>query len=342
VQRKTKLGIREIAKLAGVSTATVSRVINSPKLTSPETRAKVLDIINKYDYIPNQLARDFISGTSKSIGFMVLDLRLPFYISVIQHLNHLALENGYTLLICDTGTSFEIEKKYFQYCKSIRAAGVIFTAGRSEGWEQEIGICSESANDFDMPIVLLDRKISNNQNCYIVGSNDFQGITLLFDYLYNLGHRKIGFIRGPVFMSSANARYNSYLSNMAKHHLPHKPSYVYIGNFSEPSGMDAFDYFNLLDDPPTAIIAANDAMARGFILKAFSYNVEIPGKYSICGMDGIDESSFFPPLTTVRQNTRALAETMFNFIVHKDSIKPQQAILDVEFSQGRTCRKIDT
>ena len=340
MQRKTKLGIREIAKLAGVSTATVSRVINSPNLTSSETRKKVLDIINKYHYVPNQLARDFISGNTKSIGFMILDLRLPFYISVIQHLNHLALKNGYTLLICDTEASLDIEKKYFQYCQSVRAAGVIFTAGQTEGWEKEIGINSDSIDNFDMPIILLDRKISDGKNFYTVGSDHFQAVTILVDYLYNLGHRKIGFIRGPVFMSSASSRYNSYLVNMSKYNLPHKSSYVFIGNFTEASGMDAFDYFNSLDESPTAIIAANDAMARGFILKALSNNIEIPEKYSVCGIDGIDESSFFPPLTTVRQNAKGIAETMFDFIVNTKNIKPQEVLFDVELSEGCTCKKI--
>ncbi|MGI5850323.1 MAG: LacI family DNA-binding transcriptional regulator [Christensenellales bacterium] len=334
-------GIREIAKQAGVSIATVSRVINSPLLTSPQTRAKVLEVIEKNQYVPNQIARHFISGKTNSIGFMVFDLRIPFYISIIHYLNQLAFDRGYNVLICDTGTSLEKESKYFKYCQSIRASGVVFTEGWTRGWEHKLGVHYTTVPYPNMPIVLLDRNIVNNHNCYIVKSNHYFGITLLMNHLYALGHKDIGFIRGPVFMSSANERYDSYLANLKKYNLHRQSHLIFNGDFTEKSGMDAFDYFQSLPYPPTAIIASDDAMAKGFILKAFACGVEIPEKYSVCGVDGVEEKSFFPPLTTIKQDTKALAEAIFNFIINAKSIKPpNQAIIDVSLIKGRTCRRI--
>ncbi|MGI6153870.1 MAG: LacI family DNA-binding transcriptional regulator [Christensenellaceae bacterium] len=334
------LGIRDIAKLAGVSTATVSRVINTPEVTSQETYEKVMNIIKQNNYVPNQIARNFISGSSNSIGFMVFDLRIPFYVSIIQHLNQLALENGMTLMICDTGTSIERELTYYQHCRSIRVTGIVLTEGWVEGWYEHINDTLEETSSH-IPIVLLDRDTPSGLNCYSVKSDHKQGISLLVEYLHNLGHKEIGFICGPDYMSSAVERYASYKASLSKYNIPFRKQYIFRGDFSQTAGMDAFDYYESLETPPTALIAADDNMAKGFILKANSCGVKIPEKYSICGIDGIDPSDFFPQITTIRQNTKALSHAIFDFIVNFETIKPpQQSIIGVDLFEGQTCCKI--
>ena len=106
------IGIRDIAKLAGVSTATVSRVINNPEMTSEKVRKKVQKVIEEYNYIPNQPVKKIFSKTSNTIAVFIYDMENPFFISLIKELNQICLEHNYMLLICDTGSSPELEKKY--------------------------------------------------------------------------------------------------------------------------------------------------------------------------------------------------------------------------------------
>ena len=337
---KNKNDIREIARQAGVSTATVSRVINSPELTAQQTREKVLEVIKKNNYVPNHIARQLILGKTNSIGFMVFDLNIPFYVSIIKHMNQLALEKNFNILICETEASLDREKKYFDFCLGFGASGIIFTEGWAEGWEDRLDLRLKTLNN--IPIVLLDRKIENNKSYYIVKSDHKKEIKLLFDHIYNYGHRKIAFICGPSFMTTAIERHKSYLECLDTHGIPLQSQYIFDGDFTETSGLDAFEYFHSLPNPPTAVIASNDAMAKGFILKAMSYGVEIPKKYSVCGVDGVDELAFYPRLTTVKQNTKVLAEEMFNFIINADKIKPpKQAIIDVELCEGNTVCRCD-
>jgi LacI family repressor for deo operon, udp, cdd, tsx, nupC, and nupG len=334
------LGIRDIAKLAGVSTATVSRVINNPEVTSSKTYEKVMNIIKQNSYVPNQIARNFITGTTNSIGFMVFDLRIPFYVSIIQHLNQMAMEKEMTLMICDTGTSIESELAYYQYCRSIRAAGIVLTEGWVEGWYENINDTLEEASSH-IPIVLLDRDTPSGLNCHSVKSDHKQGISLLVEYLHSFGHRNIGFISGPEYMASAVERYKSYQASLKKYKLPFNKQHVFPGDFSQTAGMNAFDYYESLESPPTAIIAADDIMAKGFILKANSRGVRIPEKYSICGIDGIDPNDFFPQITTIRQNTKALSGAIFDYVINFDTYKtPQQSIIDVSLFKGQTCCKV--
>jgi DNA-binding LacI/PurR family transcriptional regulator len=329
---KNYFGIREIAKIAGVSIATVSRVINSPEKTSEAVREKVTSVIEKYNYIPNETAKNLYSGTSNAIAIFVYDMGNPFYLSIIKELNRIAFENNYTLLICDAEDNLEREIKYYHYCKSIRVAGIIYT----EGTNREI------INDNDKtPIVMLDRKSIKQKNCYVVKSDHRRGMQLLVDYLYKLNHRKIGFIMAQPFMTSVVERRNSFLLCMENYGIKVPPNYIYEGNFSYACGVEAFDYYYSLPDVPTAVIASNDQIAQGFIMRANSLGVSIPTEISVCGVDAIEDHYFYPKITSYKQDTKRLAQTMFQILVnHSKEQFPPETILDVSISLGQSCYKI--
>lgn len=329
---KNYIGIREIAKLANVSIATVSRVINSPEKTSKAVREKVTSIIEQYNYVPNETAKNLYSGTSNAIAIFVYDMGNPFYFSIIKELNRIAFENNYTLLICDAEDNYEREIKYYHYCKSIRVAGIIYT----EGTNREI------FNDDDKtPIVMLDRKSIKQKNCYVVKSDHRHGIQLLVDYLYKLNHRKIGFIMAQPFMTSVSERLDSFLSCMNHYGIEVPSNYIYRGNFSYACGVEAFDYYYSLPEVPTAVIASNDQIAQGFIMRANSLGVSIPSEISVCGVDAIEDHYFYPRITSYKQDTKLLAETMFQILInHKTTQFPPETILDVSISLGQSCYKI--
>ena len=204
------IGIRDIAKLAGVSTATVSRVINNPEMTSEKVRKKVQKVIEEYNYIPNQPVKKIFSKTSNTIAVFIYDMENPFFISLIKELNQICLEHNYMLLICDTGSSPELEKKYLYFCLANRCAGIILT----EGVDSDIF----EACKIHIPIAFLDRKTHGKFSS--VRSNNRQMMQPIVDYLYNLVHRKIAFVCCKTPMDSVISRQNGYIETMTGKGLP--------------------------------------------------------------------------------------------------------------------------
>jgi len=334
---KEKFGIQEIAKEAGVSIATVSRVLNNSNKTSEAARKKVLDVVKKHKYFTRSGAKNLYPANSNSIAIFVYDMSNPFYIDLIDQLNLIALENKYTLIICNAGNNFEREAQYYEYCKSIHTSGIVFTAGTTR---ENFGKPDDDL-DFSPPIVLLDREGFHDRACYKIKSDHRKGISMLVDYLYRLNHRKIAYVTAPTSILSAKERLDAYIASMENLGLPVPDDYISQGDYTVKSGTESFDYFYSLADPPTAIIAANDLNARGFIMRANSLGVKIPDEFSVCGFDGLHIESFYPTITSIKHDTVEMAKTMFEWITHaEENPPPQEKILDVSMITGMTCHKI--
>jgi len=333
--KKQYMGIRDIAEMAGVSTATVSRVLNNPDSTSAKMRKKVMEVVKEYDYVPNQSAKAIFTGSSDSIALFVDDMANPFFTSFIKNLNAIAIEHNYTLLICDVENNEEIERRFLQYCKGSRTSGIIMTSGTY----RETLAPNDSYQS--LPVALLDREGFQDKACLQVRSDHEKGIALLTDYLYNLNHRKIGFTTGPQNLYPAKVRHDAFLKCMNDLGLEVPPHYIKQTDFTVKSGVEAFDYFYSMKDAPTAIICGNDQNARGFILRAYDLGVKIPDEFSVCGYDGIDPKTFFPAITSIRQDTQKLASVIFDFMISGEELtKHKTVIVDVTMSIGATCRKL--
>ncbi|MGI6152865.1 MAG: LacI family DNA-binding transcriptional regulator [Christensenellaceae bacterium] len=338
-KKKKAFGVKDIAELSGVSIATVSRVLNNPELAAPETRAKVLKVVKENNYISLQASKkpgSHAAGITKSIVIFILDMNNPYYVDLIDRLNYLAFENNYALIICNAKNDYEREAKYYEYCKSIHTSAIIYTAGTAR---ENLGLNED--DDFDAPIILLDREGFNKRNSYGIIPDNRKGSELLVDYLYKLNHRKIGYISGPPNMMPARERLNGFLQAMQKLGLEVPDHYIKQGHFTVKGGTDCFDYFYSMSDAPTAIMAANDLSARGFIMRANSLGVKIPDEFSVCGFDGVDSDSFYPVITSIKQDTKIIAETIFNIILNAGKAgTPRRTLLDVDMSKGVTCHKI--
>lgn len=327
---KQYFGIRDISKIAGVSTATVSRVINSPETTSEAVREKVMAVIKEYNYVPNQMAKNLFSMTSNSIAIFVYDMENPFFISLIKELNNIAFENHYTLLICDTENNIDKEREYLKYCQSIRCIGIILTEG--------VNYDLYSENNQYQTIAFFDRFA--DQQYTSVRSDNRKGMKLLVDYLYNLNHRKIAFAGVKEEFQSATERRNSYLEALRSHNLDFREDYIFTGGFNHKTGVNALNYFLSQDDKPTAVICANDQIARGFIMNAYKLNISVPGDISVAGFDGIDSTYFYPKITTIRQDINQIAQCLFGSVTSKSTTHTQK-IVDVSMIVGESCKKIE-
>ena len=320
------LNIRDIAKLAGVSTATVSRVLNHPELTSPEIRARVQAIVQEHHYVPNQMVKSLFSHSADSIAVFVYDMANPFFIALIQELNRVAFDHKHALLICDTSNDIQKESDYLDYCAAIRVKGIILT----EGFE-----FNPASNQLHSPLVMFDRV---GQNVWpSVQSDNTAAIARAVKYLHNLNHRRIACIAPDTGLASIQCRCEGYRSAMEESGL-FRPEYLYDrpAPLSAATGIDALNYFFSLPEPPTAILCSNDLIAQGVHFRAAQMNISVPRNLSIIGFDGIPLGSAAIPLTTIKQDIPAIAKTLFELCLHPPK-EPRVTILPTEFIPGQTC-----
>ncbi|MGI6176669.1 MAG: LacI family DNA-binding transcriptional regulator [Christensenellales bacterium] len=334
ISNKKKLGIREIAELSGVSMATVSRVINHPQMTTLQTRNKVMKVIQENEYIPTS-ARKSNYGDMKFIAVFLHDIQNPFNAELFDKLNFRAFENNYTLVFCNAKSDYDLEEKYYEYCKTIHTSAFIYAGDTGKN------ILERNDIDPSSKIILLDREGLCGEHYYSISPDNKKGSALLVDYLYKLNHKKIGYIAGPNATIYARERLEGFCEAMEKLGLQVPEHYIAYSDCSLSGGAACFDYFYSMSDAPTAIIAVNDLSAHGFIMRANFLGVKIPDEFSVCGFDGADSDSFYPQITSIRQDVNKIADTVFSIILNSgDEPLPHAFCLDVSMCMGITCHKI--
>lgn len=327
---KQQIGIRDIARLAGVSVATVSRVINTPEKTTQKTRDKVNKIIEEYNYVPNILVRDIYQKARNSIAIFIRDIEISFFVELIKELNNIAFENKYALIICNTENNTEKEKEYLKFCEGIRTKGIIFTEGHTKQ------VFSSPASN--QTLVFHDRYVSDKYSSVV--ANNRKGIKMLVDYLYNLGHTKFAFVGDNPLEISAQERKQAFLDTLEEKGITVPPEYIIKGNWKARSGVDALDYVCTLSDRPTAIVCANDTIARGFIVRANKMGLKVPRDFSVVGFDGYTPEYFYPRITTVKQDVKKIAKNLFDCVTLPPDAKPKHIMLDVKMIIGDSCHRI--
>ena len=320
------INIRDIARLAGVSTATVSRVINHPELISPKTREKVLSVIEKHHYVPNQTMKSILSRSSNSIALFIYDMTNPFFISLIQELNRVAFQHKHALLICDTANDALKEQEYLDYCVSVQVKGIILT----EGFD-----FVASSEFLRFPLVMFDRSGLNTWSS--VHSNNFDSVYRAVHYLYNFNHRRIAFAMPDVNLLSITSRRQGFCKAVEELEID-RPEYIFArGNTLDiETGKNALNYFLALPTPPTAIVCANDMIAHGILVRAQELHIEVPTDLSVIGFDGVSSPLFTTPLTTVQQDIPKIAQMLIDLCLHPKE-EAQTITIPTEFISGNTC-----
>lgn len=320
--------------MSGVSTATVSRVLNSSGRVSPQLKERVQAVVEQTGFVPNQLAKNLYTNSSNSIALFIYDIMNPFFTKLIKELNRTAFDRGYSLIICDTENERERELRYTRYVQSIRVSGVILTEG----------LLQETVTELKdrIPTVLIDRSPGEDNRFSLITSANRQGAQKAVEYLVRLNHTKIAFVGGPTGMRTAAERKLGYLDVMNKHGLPVAEEYMFTGDFRIDSGIKAAEHFLSLEDPPTAVFCANDLMAQGVLLRALSLNLSAPDDFSLIGFDGVISGNFYRRLTTVRQSVETIAtaamDQMLN-LIHNREHKPR-VIVPTRLIIGETCKKL--
>ena len=299
------MNIKEIANRAAVSTATVSRTLNGSNLVKPKTAEKVWRVIRELGYYPSSQARALVSGRSHMLGLIISDIVNPFFPEVVKSFEFAAIHHGYDVIVANTDYSPD------RMATSVRRmierqvdAVAILTS------EIEPHLLDELSRR-KLPIVFLDvgkvkPLISNIRVDY------GKGIREAVQHIVSLGHRRIGFISGPLTLKSAKVRRAAFLACISNCGIKDRQRIVVEGNHKVEGGDTAMTHMLALPDPPTAVLASNDLTAIGAMRAIHRAKLRVPDDISLVGFDDIElTESTQPPLTTIRLSRRELGEKAF-------------------------------
>lgn len=304
---KKKSTIYDVAKIAGVSPSTISRVMNTPDIVAEDTRQKVINAVKELAYIPNMMAASMPKRRTNYIGLIIPDVTNTFFSNLIRGIQDISEEHGYNVLVVNSDDSQEKEGRYLKLLYSRRVDGVIMTVA---GYQEENFPEEELSLLKKMRIVLIDREI-NGLTTSIVKINNFGGAYSAVKYLLKMGHKKIMYLAGIEGTRTNQERRKAYLAALEEDNINWKKEIV--GNFRLDAAYQKIMYYwpelQKSNDLPTAIFAANDLMAIG-ALKAFvRLKVQVPKEVSIIGFDNIPFSDCtYPPLTTIAQPTYQMGQ----------------------------------
>lgn len=285
--------IKDVAQKAGVSVATVSRVINHNPNVKAHLKERVLRAIEEIGYQPSGIARNMRNQSVPVIGLIISDIQNPFFTSMVRAVEDNALENGYTVLLCNSDEDPKKEQLYLDVMTRERVAGIIIVPSHSK--------CCPSLKKLKIPIVVVDRKLRNMQ-CDSVLLDNVSGSKQATEHLINLGHRRIGFVGAPTTISVGADRLLGYQKALREHGIPEDNTLIEIGDFKETGGYQAALNLLKLDQRPTAIFSVNNLMTMGTLKAINEIRLKIPDDISVIGFDDMPWLTLItPPLTAVRQ-----------------------------------------
>jgi DNA-binding LacI/PurR family transcriptional regulator len=303
------MDIREIARRAKVSTATVSRAINRVPTVDPQLAKRVWKVVDELGYYPNTQARSLVLGRSRIFGLIVSEITNPFFPEIVQTFEDLAVTNNYEILLTSTVHDPKRMESSVRRMIERRVDGVaILTFGMEES-------LIEHLRDRKVPLVFVDvgPDVPGIANIRI---NYLTGIRQAVQHLAALRHKRIAFIAGPQRLKSAGARRESFETSMKEIGL--SPDLIVVGDHKMEGGMNALLELNKLNDQPTAVLCSNDMTAIGVLREAYEQNIKIPEDLSVVGFDNIHLAEFtIPPLTTVQMSQHDLAKIAFNALLHE-------------------------
>jgi LacI family repressor for deo operon, udp, cdd, tsx, nupC, and nupG len=319
---RTVATIFEVAKRAGVSTATVSRVLSNPSMVAPETRRKVLAAVERLRYAPNSAAKNLRMLRSRKLLVTVPDISRPLFSLILQGIEESADRAGYSVLLGDTHYDQGREERYAAMLCEKQADGLIFLGRKlSNGVE----VLVRSTTNGPVPVV---NAIGFHPQLGIpsIQIDNAAAAADAMDHLYRLGHRKIGLVTGPA-LSFVSAERLRGATVRAKKEKADRDVIVMHGDFSIDAGVVAGERLLGRSDPPTAIFCFNDEMAIGVLHTARRRQVRVPDDLSIVGVDDIRYAGYVdPPLTTVAQPMRDMGEYAVRVllgILHGDEKPPE-------------------
>jgi LacI family transcriptional regulator len=318
--------IYDVAKRAGVSAMTVSRVINGKKDVKPETRERVLKAIEEIGYVPNSLARSFVLQRTRMIGLVITDITNPFFTTLARGVEDTAMRNQFSVIFCNTDEDPEKEVLYLELLARKRVDGVILASASGKRTPLKSILVR------NIPVVLIDREIEGLDDVDIVKGDSVYGAYLLTKHLIELGHRRIGIIVGSKNISTAEDRVEGYKRALKDAGIPLDEELIKFGKYSRESGYGLTKELLSLENPPSAIFGGNNFIAVGAMMAIRDMGLRVPEDIALVSFDDIESLSIvYPFFTVVTQPAYSMGviatELLIRRIEDKDKVKERRKVI---------------
>lgn len=304
------MDIREIAKRARVSTATVSRTINRIPTVDPQLAKRVWQVVEELGYYPNTQARALVSGRTRIFGLIVSEITNPFFPEIVQAFEDTAVAHGYEILLTSTIHDPKRMEGAVRRMLERRVEGVaILTFGMEES-------LLDSLRFRKVPLVFVDvgpslPRVSN------IKINYQHGISQAVQHLAELDHERISFVSGPLSLKSAVIRKTAFIGAMKEVGLGVDPNLLIEGDHTMEGGMVSLEKLLKGSSMPTAVMCSNDVTAIGVMRQAYERGISVPQQLSVVGFDDLHLAQFMiPPLTTVRMSQSEIARLAFKALMN--------------------------
>lgn len=314
--------VHEVARVAGVSAATVSRFLNGTAKVSDEKRQAIEGVIEKLNYKPNVLAQNLKTGSSRTVGVLTQSLVSGYFADALAGIDDALQGTGYAPLIVSGHWHADEEAERIELLIARRVDGLVILSGKLK--DAQIMKLSHR-----VPIAAFGRALKGPQ-AYGFSLDNYQGACEAVEHVILQGHRNIAFIAGPTDHADALARLAGYRDTLAKHRIKEKPQLVVSGDFQESGGLLAVERLLESGQRFSCIFAANDLTAYGARLALYRRGIRVPEDISVIGFDDLHSSMYTtPPLTTVRQPLFDVGQCLGRAIVKMIAREP----IDMEVPQ---------
>lgn len=304
--------MKDVARKAGVSTSTVSHVINNNRFVSEGVREKVERVIRELNYAPSALARSLKINQTHTIGMLLTASSNPFYAEVVRGVEDSCYERGYSLILCNTAGDEQRMNRSLETLLQKRVDGLLIMCTESHLPSADI------LNRYpSIPTVMMDWAPFEGRGD-IIQDNALLGGELATQHLIDSGYTQIACIAGPLDKTPARMRLEGYQNAMAKNGLDVLPGYIVKGDFEFQGGYNAMIELLALETPPQAVFTSNDAMAVGVYHALYQAGLQIPQDMAVMGYDDIELARYLsPPLSTIHQPKNELGELAIDTLIHR-------------------------
>jgi LacI family transcriptional regulator len=306
-----RVTMKDVAELAGVSTTTVSHVINKTRHVDESTRESVEFAMKELRYQPNYVARSLRSGETKTIGLIVPDASNLFFAEIARRIEDLGYQEGYSVILGNSDNDPDKQTNYINTLLAKQVDGVIFISSGGEAEDLEL----LSANN--IPIVVADRDVPLSLADVVLLDNEKAGYEAT-RYLINLGHKCIACITGPSELSPSMSRVEGYKKALREVNIPYFEELIAVGDFRIKGGEIAMGSLLQQSCKPTAVFALNDMMAIGAMTAIRKAGLRIPDDISVIGFDDIElASAVTPTITTMAQPLDELSKNAIDLLIEQ-------------------------
>jgi LacI family transcriptional regulator len=303
--------ITDVAKHAGVSVATAGRVLSGQGYAGKQTRQRVLEAADDLGYVPNRIARSLRLRQTKMLGLLIADVENSFYSAIARNVESVARQNGYQVVLCNSSDDPREELDSLKLLEELRVDGVVITpTPRNRRW-------LEGLSEQGIVIVQIDRKVDRLHADAILVDNERASADAV-SHLIASGHSRIGIVTGPLDVTTAKLRLAGYRRAMKEHGIGVRPELISAGSFKRDDAIKEADSLLSVEQPPTAIFAANNILAEAVLMALADMGRKVPTDMSLVAFDDMPWMSMVNPrVTAVRQPVADMARSATELLLRR-------------------------